>query len=118
MSLMEFCQASGVDVKGDDGSMLTEGDCDGESHIAKPNDRDSFWRQGDCQKRGEILVRILNMRWIYQNSYLGFYIIYHLFKSGDLPSSDTLEKPLTVKLSFLVCRFTVPDELDRESKVL
>ena len=57
------------------------------------------------------------MRWIYQNSYLGFYIIYHLFLSGDLPRSDTLEKPLTVKLSFLVCRFTVPDELDRESNV-
>jgi hypothetical protein len=46
MSLTEFSQASGVDVKGDDRSMLPEGDCDGESHIAKPNDRDSFWRQG------------------------------------------------------------------------
>ena len=118
MPLSKFCQASGIDVKGDDRSMLTEGDCDGESNVAKPSDRDSFWIQGDCQKRGEILVRILNMRWIYQNSYLGFYIIYHLFKSGDLPSSDTLEKPLTVKLSFLVCHFTVPDELDRKSKVL
>ena len=98
--------------------MLTKGHCDGKSNIAKPNDGNGFSRQGNYQKRGEILVRILNMRWIYQNSYLGFYIIYHLFKSGDLPSSDTLEKPLTVKLSFLVCRFTVPDELDRESKVL
>ena len=50
MSLMEFCQASGVDVKGDDGSMLTEGHCDGESNVAKPNDGDSFWSQGKLSR--------------------------------------------------------------------
>jgi len=48
--LTEFSQASGVDVKGDDGSMLTEGYCDGESNIAKPNDGDSFWSQGKLSR--------------------------------------------------------------------